>query len=89
MCCESISDGHKVSVFFAAHGTRLLDQSYIQELDMRMGRFRAVSEMMDTIISNAVLYCSFASVKTTLGHSEEDGALIVPDEKITVGLWRY
>ena len=39
--------------------------------------------MMDTIISNAVLYCSFASVKTTLGHSEGDEALIVPDEKIT------
>ena len=81
---RAISDGHKVSVFFAAHGTRLLDQSYIQELDMRMGPdSRAVSEMMDTIISNAVLYCSFASVKTTLGHSEGDEALIVPDEKIT------
>ena len=39
--------------------------------------------MMDTIISNAVLYCSFASVKTTLGHSEGDEALIVPDEEIT------
>ena len=51
---------------------------------MRMGPdSRAVSEMMDTIISNAVLYCSFASVKTTLGHSEGDEALIVPDEKIT------
>ena len=81
---RAISDGHKVSVFFAAHGTRLLDQSYIQELDMEMGPdSRAVSEMMDTIISNAVLYCSFASVKATLGHSEGDEALIVPDEKIT------
>ena len=81
---RAISDGHKVSVFFAAHGTRLLDQSYIQELDMRMGPdSSAVSEMMDTIISNAVLYCSFASVKATLGHSEGDEALILPDEKIT------
>ena len=81
---RAISDGHKVNVFFAAHGTRLLDQSYIQELDMRMGPdSRAVSEMMETIISNAVLYCSFASVKATLGHSEGDEALIVPDEKIT------
>ena len=81
---RAISDGHKVSVFFAAHGTRLLDQSYIQELDMRMGPdSSAVSEMMDTIISNAVLYCSFASVKESLGHSEGDEALILPDEKIT------
>ena len=28
------------------------------------------------------LYCSFASVKATLGHSEGDGALIVPDDRI-------
>ena len=38
---------------------------------------------MEQIISNATLYCSFASVKATLGHSEGDGALIVPDDKIT------
>ena len=57
---------------------------------MRMGPdSRAVSEMI-TDIPKAVLYCSFASVKTTLGHCEGDEALIIPDEKITwSGLWRY
>ena len=41
-----------------------------------------VSDMMGSIIDNATLYCSFASVKATLGHSEGDGALIVPDDRI-------
>ena len=38
--------------------------------------------MMREIAENATLYCSFASVKATLGHSEGDGALIVPDDDI-------
>ena len=38
--------------------------------------------MMESITENATLYCSFASVKATLGHSEGDGALIVPDDRI-------
>ena len=42
----------------------------------------AVTEMMEVVTSKATLYCSFASVKATLGHSEGDGALIVPDDKI-------
>tara|TARA_B100001113_G_scaffold311578_1_gene275495 strand:+ start:1551 stop:1940 length:390 start_codon:yes stop_codon:yes gene_type:complete len=80
---RAIADGHEVSVFFAAHGTRLLDRAYIQELDQEMGvDSKVVSEMMEVITSNAILYCSFASVKATLGHSEGDGALIVPDDKI-------
>ena len=80
---RAISDGHKVSVFFAASGTRLLDQNYIHELDLEMGPdSKVVSDMMAAIISDAILYCSFASVKATLGHSEGDEALIVPDEKI-------
>ena len=41
-----------------------------------------VSNMMGSITDNATLYCSFASVKATLGHSEGDGALIVPDDRI-------
>ena len=41
-----------------------------------------VSDMMDTITSKATLYCSFASVKATLGISEGDGALIVEDDEI-------
>ena len=36
--------------------------------------------MMVSITNNATLYCSFAPVKATLGHS--DGALIVPDDRI-------
>ena len=80
---RAISEGHEVSVFFAAAGTRLLEPAYIEELDKEMGGdSTVVSDMMGTITDNATLYCSFASVKATLGHSEGDGALIVPDDKI-------
>lgn len=80
---RAISEGHEVSVFFAAAGTRLLEPAYIEELDKEMGEdSTVVSDMMETITENATLYCSFASVKATLGHSEGDGALIVPDDKI-------
>ena len=80
---RAIEEGHDVSVFFAAAGTRLLDPAYIEELNREMGEGSTmVSDMMGSIIDNATLYCSFASVKATLGHSEGDGALIVPDERI-------
>ncbi|MBK11834.1 MAG: hypothetical protein CMB44_04775 [Euryarchaeota archaeon] len=80
----AISEGHEVSVFFAAAGTRLLDAAYIEELNKEMGEdSTVVSDMMETITENATLYCSFASVKATLGYSEGDGALIVPDDNIT------
>mgnify|MGYP001212471309 FL=1 len=81
---QAISDGHDVSVFFAAAGTRLLDPEYIDELNQEMGPdSKVVTEMMDKISNNATLYCSWASVKATLGHVEGDGALIVPDDEIT------
>jgi len=80
---QAIADGHDVSIFFAAAGTRLLDSEYIDELNQEMGPdTKFVTEMMEKIGDNATLYCSFASVKATLGHNEGDGALIVPDEKI-------
>ena len=80
---RAISEGHQVSVFFAAAGTRLLEPAYIEELNKEMGEdSTVVSDMMGVITDNATLYCSFASVKATLGHSEGDGALIVPDDKI-------
>ena len=80
---RAISEGHEVSVFFAAAGTRLLDPAYIDELNKEMGEdSTVVSDMMGSITENATLYCSFASVKATLGHSQGDGALIVPDDKI-------
>ena len=80
---RAISEGHEVSVFFAAAGTRLLDPAYIEELNKEMGEdSTVVSDMMGSITENATLYYSFASVKATLGHSEGDGALIVPDDKI-------
>jgi len=80
---RAISEGHEVSVFFAAAGTRLLEPAYIEELNKEMWEdSTVVSDMMGTITENATLYCSFASVKATLGHSEGDGALIVPDDKI-------
>ena len=80
---RAIAEGHEVSVFFAAAGTRLLDPGYIVDLNEEMGQgSTAVSDMMGVITENATLYCSFASVKATLGHSEGDGALIVPDDGI-------
>jgi len=80
---RAITEGHEVSVFFAAAGTRLLEPAYIEELNKEMGADSTmVSDMMGTITENATLYCSFASVKATLGHSEGDGALIVPDDRI-------
>ena len=80
---RAITEGHEVSVFFAAAGTRLLDPGYIEELNEEMGPDSTViSDMMGVIIENATLYCSFASVKATLGYSEGDGALIVADNKI-------
>ena len=80
---RAIEEGHDVSVFFAAAGTRLLDPAYIEELNREMGEGSTiVSDMMGSITDNATLYCSFASVKATLGHSEGDGALIVPDDRI-------
>ena len=81
---QAIADGLDVSVFFAAAGTRLLDPEYIDELNQEMGPdSKVVTEMMDKISNNATLYCSWASVKATLGHVEGDGALIVPDDEIT------
>ena len=80
---RAISEGHEVSVFFAAAGTRLLDPAYIEELNKEMGEdSTVVSDMMESITENATLYCSFASVKATLGHRDGDGALIVPDDMI-------
>ena len=80
---RAIEAGHDVSVFFAAAGTRLLDPAYIKELNKEMGEDSTiVSDMMGSITDNATLYCSFASVKATLGHSEGDGALIVADDRI-------
>ena len=80
---QAIQDGHQVSVFFAAAGTRFLDPSYIKELDEEMGADTPmITQFMELIASKATLYCSFASVKAVLGHSEGDGALIVADDRI-------
>ena len=80
---QAIDDGHEVSVFFAGSGTRLLDGEYIGELNREMGPDSTmVSDMLNKIFDNAVLYCSFRSVQATLGCSEGDGALNVADDKI-------
>jgi len=76
---QAINDGNNVSIFFAAAGTRLLDPKYIEELGTD---FPMIAQIMETIASKATLYCSFASVKAVLGHSEGDGALFVSDDKI-------
>ena len=81
---QAIDDGHEVSVFFAGSATRLLDGEYIGELNREMGPDSTiVSDMLNKIFDNAVVYCSFASVTATLGHSEGDGALNIADDKIT------
>ena len=81
---QAIDDGHDVSVFFAGSATRLLDGEYVGELNREMGPDSTiVSDMLNKIFDNAVVYCSFASVKATLGHSEGDGALNIADDKIT------
>lgn len=80
---QAVNDGHDVSVFFAAAGTRLLSQDYIEALDKELGADVAmVSKFMEALIGGATLYCSFASVKAVLGHSEGDDALIVADDGI-------
>ena len=80
---QAINDGHSVSVFFAAAGTRLLDSNYLEELEKELGaEVPMVANFMNTICSGATLYCSFASVKAVLGHSEGDEALVVSDDQI-------
>ena len=76
---QAVTDGHDVSVFFAAAGTRLLDPDYLAELGQD---FPMVSDLVNTLISGATLYLSFASVKAVLGHSEGDGALVVADDGV-------
>ena len=81
---QAVNDGHEVSVFFAGSATRLLSKEYIEELNREMGPDSTmVADMLNKIFDNAVVYCSFASVKATLGHSEGDGALNIADDKIT------
>ena len=80
---QAVNDGHEVSVFFAGSATRLLSKEYIEELNREMGPDSTmVADMLNKIFDNAVVYCSFASVKATLGHSEGDGALNIADNKI-------
>ena len=80
---QAVQDGHEVSIFFAGAGTRVLDPSFIEELDAKMGADSAiVTQFMETITSSAKLTCSVASVKIVLGYSQGDGALIVADDSI-------
>ena len=80
---QAVNDGHEVSVFFAAAGVRLLDPQFLGELESQVGADSTmVHGFMDALLDGADLHCSFASVKATLGHSEGDGALYVPDDRI-------
>tara|TARA_Y100000768_G_C23939205_1_gene664212 strand:- start:668 stop:1060 length:393 start_codon:yes stop_codon:yes gene_type:complete len=81
---QAIKDGHELSVFFAAAGTRLLDPNYLRELDQEMGEDSImITEFLKTIgAESKAVYCSFASVKAVLGHSEGDEALIFADKDI-------
>ncbi|MEL0331381.1 MAG: hypothetical protein VW982_04095 [Candidatus Poseidoniales archaeon] len=80
---QAVTDGHKVSVFFAAAGVRFLDAALLADLEAEMGPdSNMIHGFMDTLLGGADLHCSFGSVKAVLGHEEGDGALYVPDDKI-------
>ena len=80
---QAVNDGHRVSVFFAAAGVRLLDAEFLNDLESDVGPDSAmVHGFMDSLLKGADLHCSFGSVKATLGHAEGDGALYVPDDEI-------
>ena len=58
-----------------------IDRNFVDQLDKEIGpESTVVSGFMESIISNATLYCSFASVYATLGHREGDHALLVDDK---------
>ena len=50
---QAINDGHNVSVFFAAAGTRLLDPNYIEELG---DGFPMITQIMETIVSLSLIH---------------------------------
>ena len=53
---QAVKDGHDVSVFFAAAGTRLLDASYLKELDQEMGGDEPMATgFVKVLIENAEL----------------------------------
>ena len=79
---RAVDDGHEVSVFFAASGVRLLEPSYVKQLDEDFGEGNMVASFIESIGAGADLHCSFGSVGAVLGHKEGDGALIVPDDAI-------
>ena len=43
---------------------------------------QSAAEVQEIIAEKATLYCSFASVKAVLGHSEGDNALVISDDEI-------
>lgn len=80
---RAVSEGHDVSVFFAAAGVRLLESDFIDILDKEMASdVPMVRSFMESLLDGAKLYCSFGSVKAVLGYEEGDNALIVPDDNI-------
>ena len=79
---RAVADGHRVSVFFAAAGVRLLEPSYVEQLDKDFGGEVTATSFIEAIAAGADLHCSFGSVGAVLGHKEGDGALIVPDDGI-------
>ena len=60
-----------------------MDPAYIEELNKEMGEeSTVVSDMMELSLRMPPSTARLHPVKATLGHSEGDGALIVPDDRI-------
>ena len=78
---EFITD---VDVFFAAGGVRHLEPGQFEKMakhsDVDPNLLKGI---MDKLLEGARLHCSFGSVASVLGKKEGEGALIVPDEKIS------
>ena len=86
MACaaQAVNAGHDVDVFFAAGGVRNLNPGQFEKMaengDVDVNLLNGI---MDKLVAGAKLHCSFGSVASVLGKKEGEGALCIPDEKLS------
>ena len=86
MACASqaVTAGHDVDVFFAAGGVRNLNPGQFEKMaengDVDVNLLNGI---MDKLVAGAKIHCSFGSVASVLGKKEGEGALCIPDEKLS------
>ena len=86
MACaaQAVTAGHDVDVFFAAAGVRNLNPGQFEKIaengDVAVDMLNG---LMDKLVNGSKLHCSFGSVASVLGKKEGEGALCVPDEKLS------